>query len=64
MAATQEDLMADPKFFDGILLAKAAKLGEYEQAKLSMADEPDEDDSTPAPVADEDDEDDDNSLPF
>lgn len=41
MAATQEDLMADPKFFDGILLAKAAKLGEYEQAKANMADEPD-----------------------
>ncbi len=60
MSATQEDLLADPKFFDGILLAKAAKLGEYEQAKLSMVDEPDEDDVTPAPVSDEDDDD----LPF
>lgn len=52
MSATQEDLIADPKFFDGILLAKAARLGEYEQAKANMADEPDtdpvdEDDSDP-----------------
>lgn len=60
MSETQEDLLGDPKFFDGILLAKAAKLGEYEQAKAAMAVEPDEDDVEPVPAQDEDDD----NLPF